>query len=359
MVGLAVARALAWRGATCVVLEKGHLARAATAAAGGMLSPLGEARSPGAFLTLALASMAGYPEFVAGLEGGAEAVGFRVCGKLLVAFEPQGVEALRRRAAWQNEAGFPASVLDGAEARRLEPGLAPDVAAGLHLPTDGVVDNRRLAAALVRSARAAGVTFREGTEVAGLHVRTGTARGVVLGDGSVVEGDVMILAAGAWSGGIAGLPRPLPVRPVRGQMLALAPEKQGLAGVVAAPGAYLIPREAEAGAWVVVGATQEEAGFREGNDPDAVAALHRAAVRAAPWLAPAPIAERWWGFRPGTPDGLPVLGADPELPGLVYATGHFRNGILLAPATAHHLARLVVDGDGRALEPFRPDRFGG
>jgi glycine oxidase len=340
------------------VLEKGRAAGAATDAAGGMLSPLGEAPTPGPFLAFALQSLERYPAFVSALGIDADAVGLRACGKLLAAFSGEGLAALEARAGWLQEAGFDARLVDGPGARALEPALGVDVVGGLHLPTDGVVDNRRLGSALVRAVRAAGATLRERVRVRGIDTEAGRIRGVILDDGERVAGDVVVLAAGAWSGRVDGLPRALPVRPVRGQMLALSLPAQPLDGIVGSPGAYLIPRATVAGPRVVIGATQEEVGFREGNDGGAIEVLRRAAERAAPVLAGATEAGRWWGFRPGTPDDLPIVGADPDLPGLVYATGHFRNGILLAPATAHRVARLVLEGDPSGLEAFRPDRFG-
>jgi glycine oxidase len=358
VVGLAVAWGLARRGEPCLVLERGTPARAATAAAGGMLSPLGEADGPGAFLELALESLALWPPFVARLEGGADAVGFRTCGKLIAAFSAVEAAALGRRARWISRTGAASASLTPAQARAIEPGLAPDVVAGLHLPAEAVVDPWRLGPALAAAVRAAGVVVETGTPVAALDTRGGRVAGVVLADGRRIGADTVVLAAGAWSGRLEGLPRPLPVHPVRGQMLSLAPGSQPLGGVVGAPGAYLIPRVTDDGARVVVGATQEEVGFREGTEPAALDALHRAAIRALPGLADARVADRWWGFRPGTPDGLPVIGPDPDLGGLVYATGHFRNGILLAPVTAARLVGAVLDGDVRDLEAFRPDRFG-
>jgi glycine oxidase len=357
VIGLAVAWVLARRGARVRVFERARPARAASRAAGGMLSPLGEASSPGPFLDLARRSLALYPDFVAKLPGGAEAVGLRRCGKLVVTFANRDVAELRERAGWLAASDPGVRVLEGAAARNVEPGLAAGVLAGLHLPSDGVVDNRRLGQSLARAVVQAGVEVRTDCEVRGLRQGDGGVTGITLADGTAIHADGVVVAAGAWSGALGGLPRPLPVRPVRGQMLALAPDEQPLRGVVGAPGAYLIPRRTAEGERVIVGATQEEVGFREGTDPAALDALRNAAVRAVPILARAPVASHWWGFRPGTPDDLPVLGADPEVPGLAWATGHFRNGILLAPVTAELVSQAVLDGDAPGLEPFRADRF--
>jgi glycine oxidase len=228
---------------------------------------------------------------------------------------------------------------------------------------DHRVDNRRLGAALWAAAAKAGVRFHLGT--AAVEIRTdggATARvtGVRLEDGTSLTTDRVVVAAGAWSGQLRGLPRALPVRPVRGQMFAVritgvpdpyAPIKPALHRTIMTEDCYIVPRE---GGTVVVGATVEEVGFAAGPTPRGIAGLLAAAARAVPALADLPLVETWAGFRPGTPDGLPILGADPDVAGLYYATGHYRNGILLTPATALLLADEL---SGRA--PALPlDRFG-
>lgn len=358
VIGLAVAEALARRDHRVILAERGRVAEEATWAAGGMLAPLGEARHPGPFLALALESLSLYPEFVARAEAAWGApVGFRRCGKLLVAFDHGDAQRLRARWRWQHQEGHDVRLLAPDEAREVEPSISFAVESALHLRADAQVDNRRLGTALVALARGAGVEIREGAPVRGLTARGGRVTGLELASGEHLDADRVVLAAGAWSGGLEGLPRPIPVRPVRGQMLALAVEDPLPAGLVGAPGAYLVPREGVAGPLVVVGASEEDVGFQRGTDAATLGALRTAAVRALPALAAAPVVERWCGFRPGTPDNLPVLGRDPDLPGLVYATGHFRNGILLAPVTADRIARLVTDDEAAGLEAFRPDRF--
>jgi glycine oxidase len=172
----------------------------------------------------------------------------------------------------------------------------------------------------------------------------------VLAAGSVV------IAAGAWSGGIGGLPTSLPVRPVRGQMFSLAADAASdrVARIVETADCYLVPREER----LLVGATVEEVGWRQGPTPAGLAMLAAAAARVVPATAEAAIVESWAGFRPGTPDDLPILGRDPDMPDVLYATGHFRNGILLAPITAAAIADLLT---GRAavadLAPFGVARF--
>ena len=363
-IGLACARALATTGRRIVVLERGRTGAEATHAAAGMLSPIGEAVGPNPLLGLGLASLARWKEFAAelGAESGVD-VDLRFDGKLLVARDAASAERLRKRGAWIWEAGLDAEWLEGREVALREPAVDGAVA-GLFLPQEGQVDNRALARALRVVVERSGCSIREDTPVAELDVVGGLARGVRLQNGTRLAADSVILAAGAWSGHMAGLPRPLPVRPVKGQMLALETVARAplVRSVVETESCYVIPRgPAPAGptpgvrAWV--GATSEEVGFARGTTSEALATLRAAAATIVPALARARVIDAWAGFRPGTPDGCPVLGRDPDVEGLVHATGHYRNGILLVPITAY-LCRRTVEGHGDArLDSFRPDRF--
>lgn len=358
-VGCAVAREAAASGRAVTVVDPGRPGAAATWAAGGMLSPLGEAPEPGPFLDLALRSRELWPRFAAELEAATGVdLGLRLEGKLLAAFDGPGLDALARRQRWQEQAGFRVRWLEGREVRRLEPAVSERARGGLLLPRDGAVDNRALGQALGHAARAAGCRFVQGPAVKAVEVRGDRVEGVRLDDGTRLPAGVVVVAAGAWSGGIEGLPRPLPVRPVRGQMLSLRLPGSAVRRVLAAD-VYLIPRREAGEARLLVGATMEEAGFDRRTTPDALRRLREGAVRLVPSLEEAPVAESWAGLRPGTPDDLPVLGPDPQLPGLVYATGHFRNGILLTPVTAEYVGAVLRGDAPPVLEAFRPDRFAG
>ncbi|MDT8340511.1 MAG: glycine oxidase ThiO [Longimicrobiales bacterium] len=359
VVGLASARELARAGARVTVVDPQRADARATWAAGGMLAPLGEAPEPGPFLDLALRSLTLWPDFAREVESAAErTVGLHLDGKLLTAATSAEEVRLDARRNWLRAEGHAARWVDGAGARTLEPALSGAVRAGLLLEGNGRVDNRTLQEALGDAVRAAGGEVRRGTVVALLRDR-GRACGVALDRGEALRAAWVVLAAGAWSGGLAGLPRPLPVRPVRGQMLAFAAPERPLERVVTSARVYLIPRETADGPVVVVGATSEEVGFDRSVDPAAQTRLASGARALVPALVAAPVVERWAGLRPGTPDDLPLLGPDPGTPGLLYATGHYRNGILLAPATARAVLGWITGDPPGGMEAFRPDRFGG
>ncbi|HUF12331.1 MAG TPA: glycine oxidase ThiO [Longimicrobiales bacterium] len=355
-IGCSIAWRLARRGASVRVIDDQVVAGAATRAAGGMLAPLAESHKAGPFLQLALESLRRYPDFVAELEAAAGiAVGYVRAGKVVAALSAAEEDDLASMHAWQSTtAGARTEWLSGEEARALEPALAPQVRAAVLITDDHRVDNVALGAALERAATLAGVDWIR-KRASRLLEAGGRALGVETSDGERIEADVVVVAAGAWSGELEGLPRALPIRPVRGQMLALRPERPLFGRTIAGTRGYLVPR---LDGRVIVGSTMEEAGFESKTTPDALAALRAGAVRLIPALAEAARAGAWAGLRPATPDGLPVLGPDPSMPGLSYATGHFRNGILLAPITADALAADILGDDADVdLTPWSAGRF--
>jgi glycine oxidase len=242
------------------------------------------------------------------------------------------------RAEWVEPADLPS----------VAPYLAEGLTGGLLLPDDHRVDNRALAGVLIEACRRRGVRLCPGTPVRSLAIEGGRARGLSLEDGRTIDGGMVVVAAGAWAGNLGGLPRPLPVRPVRGQMLAVRPSTPLPSRVLASPDVYLVPR---ADGRLLIGATVEEVGFAEANTVQGTVGLLGAALALAPSLAPASLVEIWAGLRPGTEDGLPILGADPEAEGLYYAAGHFRSGILLAPVTGLVFRELLTRGESPLLPP--------
>jgi len=262
---------------------------------------------------------------------------------------------LRHQLAFQNRLDLPLTWISAAETRRREPHLS-GLAGAVFSPEDHQVDNRKLVAALRVAAAKAGAVIREHVAVARINTAHERAAGVRLADGSALAADAVVIAAGAWSRGIEGVPLRLPVRPIKGQMLALQmdPAAPLLSHVVWASGVYLVPRR---DGRLVVGGTVEEKGFDATITAGGMLALLEAAWRVLPAIEELPIAEMWVGHRPGSRDDAPILGRAP-MDGLFYATGHHRNGILLTPVTADSMARLILDDElDPAIRPFRHERF--
>lgn len=355
VIGCSVARLLSARGASVIVLEREVPGRASTWAAGGMLSPLGEAGETPQFLRLATESLDRYPQYVSELaaQSGID-VEYRPVGKLHVSLGDDG-EGLHD--LYERGHGFGVQLMTGDEARRLEPALGPAVDEALFVGRDHRVNSRLLGVAAWKAAESTGVEVRCDAHVIALDLDGGSRFAAIrLADGTRVDGDAVVIAAGAWSGAIRGLPCELPIVPVRGEMMAVhTGDGPLIQRVIHAPGCYLIPREDER---LVVGATSARVGFEPGPTPAGIASLASAAAAVAPACARLRLAETWAGFRPGTPDDLPILGADPLAGGVYYATGHYRNGLLLAPITAEIIAACVMGAVPPVpIDTFRIDRF--
>jgi len=360
VVGLGIAWRLAARGARVEVFDKGAAGAGASHAAAGMLAACAEAE-PGEETLVALGreSQARWPAFAAELKATSGIdVELREEGTLVVALTADDQARLAHHLVFQHKLGLPLQWITAAETRRREPHLAGKLAGAVWSPQDHQVDNRKLAAALRIAAERAGAVLREHTAVKEISVAGGRADGIVLADGTKIAADAVVLAAGAWSRGITGLPPELrpPVRPIKGQMLCLRMDAAAplLTHVLWAPGAYLVPRR---DGRLLVGATVEEKGFDTTLTAGGLLTLLEAAWRALPAVEELPIEEMWVGHRPGSRDDAPILGPGP-VEGLIYATGHHRNGILLAPVTADTIARLVFDGTvDAAIRPFGVERF--
>jgi glycine oxidase len=342
VIGCAIARRAARDGRSVVVVERGTPGMEASWAAAGMLSPLAEADGPGPFLELLMEARRIYPAYAAALreETGTD-VGYADAGTLFVALREEDEAELRGRWAWQSAAGLPVERMTAEEARNAEPALSPGVRMALRFPGDHQVDSRALGAALWSAAARAGAEFRLGAHAVRLLREGDRALGVACADGERIHAGAVVLAGGAWAGRMEGLPRPLPVEPVHGQLLALQTVPPLFRHVVDSPRCYLVPR---AGGRVIAGATVERTGDRKAVTPWGLRLLIDGATEIAPALEHAPLAEAWSGLRPGTPDDLPILGPDPDVPNLVYAAGHFRNGILLAPLTGERVGALLSGG---------------
>jgi glycine oxidase len=359
VVGLGIAWRLAQHGASVALFDRAAAGSGASHAAAGMLAVCAEAE-PGEENLIALGrrSQALWPDFAAELERVArQSVGLRREGTLVVALTADDQARIHHHLEFQQALKLPVEWISAQEARRREPHLAA-VAGAVWSPEDHQVDNRRLAAALKTAAAGAGVRIHEHQPVRRILLEEDRAVGVELADGAEVCADRVVLAAGAWSRGIEGLPAELrpPVRPVKGQMLALQmdPAEPLATHVVWGPNVYMAPR---LDGRLIVGATVEEKGFDTAITAGGVLALLEAAWRVFPAVEELPIAEMWVGHRPGSRDDAPILGPGP-VENLFYATGHHRNGILLAPITAELGARMVLDGEvDPMLAPFGLERF--
>lgn len=356
VVGLAVARDAAQRGLSVTLVERGRPAREASWAAAGMLSPFSEALEDGPFLDFGLAALDLWSGWAQDLEDQTDrSVDYREPGKIHVAFSAGERDRLQARIPWAQHRGLAVHWLDPGELKKVEPGISDSAWGGLLVERDFSVDNRRLGQALEVGAHRAGVDIREGTTAREIRSKGGRVVGIGLEDGASIPARRVVVAAGAWSGGLEGLPRHLPVRPIRGQMLALEPGCLPSAHLLESEDVYLVPR---ADGRLLVGATVEGVGFRPGVTVEGVRTLLDGALGLIPGLMTAPLTELWSGFRPGTEDGNPILGPDPDLEGLFLATGHFRNGILLAPLTALVLGGLLVDQVVPEIPAsFLPDRI--
>jgi glycine oxidase len=344
-IGCAIAWRLAQAGAAVSVLERDQPGRGATWAAAGMLSPHGEITHP-SFLELTSASRDLYDSFIVELtETSRVNVAFGAPGKLEFAFTDEELAHLKEKHP---------PVLLGASAHALEPSVSTATAGAVLYPRDAFVDNRALGAALAVAAAQAGATLRTGVSATAIDSAAGTLQAVVLASGERIACGRAVLCAGAWSAQLTGLKRPLPVRPVKGQMVALRSEVH-LRHMLQSGHCYIIPRTEER---VLVGATVEHVGFDARTTALGIESMLSAARLLVPALADAELLETWTGFRPGTHDDLPILGVEPMLAGLVYATGHYRNGILLTPITAQLITELITGAaPALPLEAFSVQRF--
>ena len=379
VIGLGIGWQLAKAGASVTIYERDKAGRAASWAAAGMLAPLAEAHSEEPeLLKLGCQSLARYPQWVRELEADAQMpIGYRVEGTLIVGLEADDTDQLRHLYTAQQHLGLDVNWLTGRDARDIEPALSPRVTAAIHCARDHQVDNRLMVNALQRAYQACGGVLHENSIVERIAIKNGVATGVQT-EGGFHKADVVVLAAGCWAAEIEGLPdaiRP-PVRPVKGQMLALQMET-GIAikTVIRTIRArypmsvYLVPRS---DGRLIVGATSEEMGFDTRLTAGGVFELLRGAWEAVPGVYELPILETWAGLRPGSRDNAPILGKVPKLTSfaraapcprpsvenLILATGHYRNGILLTPITAYEIAKLILTGElSEAIAPFQLDRF--
>lgn len=356
VMGCAVALRLAQRGLAVTVIERGIPGAEASSAAAGILGPQMESEHPGPLLELGLRSRALYPALAVELHDATGIdIGYVRSGVLAVAFDAAQEADLGARRTWQLARGLRVETLPAESLRAIEPAISPAVLGGLRFADDAQVNARDLARALSQAAASAGARFLQGRYVRRVVTERGAAVGVEL-DGEILPAAAVVVAAGSWSGLVegAGVPTQV-VRPARGQMVSIETRPPIFRHVISVHGrGYLVPRRDGS---VLAGSTMEMAGFRKEVTVAGLAQILTLAHQLVPALADAPVAATWSNFRPYTEDHLPVLGLT-GVRGLVLATGHFRNGILLAPITGQAIAELVAGGNpGFDLGPFSVGRF--
>ena len=355
VIGLTVARALVQRGVPDVLLiERSALGAEASFAAGGMLAPQTEANSRNDFFELACQSRDLYPNFAAQLreETGID-VELDTTGTLYLALTEGDLNEIHRRYEWQIQAGLVVENLTPSVARELEPCVSAAVLGALRFPHDIQVENRRLLNALVNSVDKLGVRIYTDTNADSITIERGRLTGVQTSRG-FVSCRTVINAAGTWSSAIENSHTPK-IEPVRGQMICLDAKPQLTKHVIFSPRGYLVPRQ---DGRLLAGSTSENAGFTKQVTAGGISAILANATEISPAVSHLPIVDTWSGLRPRAADGLPVLGPCDEIDGLFYATGHYRNGILLAPVTGELIAEAVVAGHvSSLLAAFSPNRF--
>ena len=364
VIGLGIGWQLAKAGCTVSIYERNQAGRAASWAAAGMLAPHAEVHfEERALLRLGVQSCQMYPEWVTELESDSQmSVGYRTEGTLIVGVDRDDARELEHLYESQQLLDLKVEWITGTEAREIEPLLSPKITAAIWSRDDHQVDNRAMVNALIRAYRKANGILHENTPVEKIEVVNRKVEGIWV-KGILEEADVIVLAAGCWSSDIDGLPKAVqpPVRPVKGQMLALQMEAGiVLQKVIRAPRAkyptdvYLVPKN---DGRLVIGATNEEMDFDTRLTAGGLFELLRGTWEAVPGIYDLPVLETWTGLRPGSRDNAPILG-ETSVENLIMATGHYRNGILLTPVTAREIASLILTGENsKTIAPFELSRF--
>ena len=357
VIGLSIARQLALRGLRNVtVIERGEFGKEASWAAGGILAPQVEADRVDDFFELASASRDLYPAFARALqdETGID-VQLEQTGTLYLGFTEDDEQEMRRRFDWQTRAGLRVEWLSGEDARRLEPNISAHVRCALRFPDDWQVENRSLTEALVQANQKLGVQLIANCEIRSVRIRNKRVTGIE-SETTSIEAPIVVIAAGAWTSEIktSEANSSALIEPVRGQMLCFQIEPPLTRHVIYSSRGYLVPRRNGS---LLAGSTSERVGFDKRVTEEGAVSIKSMAFEIAPGLESAAMVDSWAGFRPHAPDDLPVLGPG-DIDGLFYATGHYRNGILLTPITAEIIAEAVVNRkSSRLLESFSPNRF--
>jgi len=360
IIGGSIAFDLARRNLRVAVLDRRELMQEASWAAAGMLSPAPDCPAAIPLVPLGRASLELYPKFVEAVEDASgQSTGYRMGGAIEAIFRGDAERELSTLVALHHGLGLACEPLPLDEAMKMEPALGRDARVAAFLPDECSIEPRKLSSAVFAAAASKGATLRPGAEVVSLAFDKKKCAGVKTFGGEIFHAGQVVLAAGCWSSQVPDAAPYAPTFPVRGQMAALRHCGTPIGYVLRSEDGYLVPRGLESPQTIVVGSTIEHAGYEKLVTSGGIEKILAAANELVPELAKAEIIETWCGLRPGTPDQLPILGPA-DVDGLVFATGHYRNGILLAPATAKLVGEWITE---RRIfidwEPFSPLRFTG
>ncbi|MFI5279174.1 MAG: NAD(P)/FAD-dependent oxidoreductase [Gemmatimonadales bacterium] len=352
VVGLAAARALSLLRRRVVVLDRGPPGGEASGASAGMLASQIEAHAGSALLRFGIEGRERHLALAAECSAAGHSYPISMSGISVVALGDARATELQAQVLAQRALGLNTEWLSREDLVKRQPGISREARGAFCAPSDGWVDNVALCASLAKIARAKGATFATDRVVAVEprdHVqRVHTAE-------AEYEARIVVIAAGAWSGGIEGVRHPFPVEPVRGQMAEIAWPRGEPSNVLYGADGYIVPRICLA----LLGSTTEHVGFEKRTTEEGLEHIRREAAAILPALATVPFTRTWSGLRPMTPDGLPILGFDPDVPGLLYATGHGRNGMLLGPISGEIVRDLVVRGETKwDISAYSIQRFG-
>ena len=358
IIGGSIAFELSRRKLRVAVLDRQELMREASWAAAGMLSPAPDCPAAIPLVPLGRASLALYPHFIADVEEATGArTGYRTEGALEVLFHGDAERELSTLVALHHGLGLACEALPLEEAQMMEPALGRDALAAAFLPNEASVDTRSFAAAVLAAAEAAGAELRPGVEVTSLAQDENRCTGVKTAGGETMVSKHVVVAAGSWTSQLKQAAPYAPTKPVRGQMVALRHSGEIIRRVMRSEHGYIVPRDLASPQKLVAGSTLENVGYEKAVTSGGLEQILVTVNELAPSLACAEIVETWCGLRPGTPDQLPILGPT-DVEGLLIATGHYRNGILLAPITAKVIAEWITDGKTSGdLKEFSPLRF--
>ena len=359
LIGLTSALQLKLNGADEVTLvDRKKVGFESSYAAAGMLAPQAEADSAGDLFALTSNARDYYPEFVAELERATDIdIGFETSGTYFASFSDEELELLKNRFRWQASDGFEVELLNAQELHKEEPFVSPDTVGGLYFPRDWQIENRKLIGAVLKHCELSGVEIVEDTEIT--RIENSKSLIAVSEDGQTFEADKVLVCAGAWTRQLrinGNAVAEFETKPIRGQMISFRTAKQLLKHVIYSHRGYLVPRK---NGLILVGSTTEEVGFDDRVTDEGVDKLKSIATELVPTLVDLRIEESWSGLRPKGPTEKPIMGKLIEFDNIYVSTGHYRNGILLAPYCSSLISNLLLEGyESEILRAFRPgERF--